>query len=344
MSEWVSEALSAAAQLSTAADDTQLYNDICRVQNILEEREEFYLRDPRVEEICIAIEEAQLICELSCAIKKISNIFDVKFCTFCVLEEVSGCAYSPKIITNYPATWVEKYISSGYDSNDPIMVHAALSEDDFYWSDVICGSPFMQAVMDDAHRNGLGRSGFTSLCVHDDGDKFALVACSDLAPEEFKKEFAFKQADFGEVCAVFADAIHRIVGRDRNVMNNLSPDAMRLMRAIATGATQDELEKMSFIYGSYWTVEKETCRRFQTRTLMEATVMAARMGLLNTSPLTDDDVQVVAPSPLGVGLELEYDRDLAGAKGRFQILDYVQAANVAEPMPPIWIPKKRELD
>ena len=76
------------------------------------------------------------------------------------------------------------------------------------------------------------------------------------------------------------------------------------------GAGEPELRERTYQDGSYATLERSICALFRTRTVAQAAVMAARIGLLADAPLTKADVlaasgkagRVVVTSPNGASL------------------------------------------
>ena len=67
---------------------------------------------------------------------------------------------------------------------------------------------------------------------------------------------------------------------------------MAILRAVAMGAGDEELRQASYLYGSYSTLERSICTMFRTRTITQAAILAARVGLLTNAPLTKADILV----------------------------------------------------
>jgi hypothetical protein len=63
-----------------------------------------------------------------------------------------------------------------------------------------------------------------------------------------------------------------------------------VLRAIAEGVEEEELEKRNYLFGSYKTVKRSIIMLFQTNTVAQAAVLAARIGLFDNAPLTKADI------------------------------------------------------
>ena len=71
---------------------------------------------------------------------------------------------------------------------------------------------------------------------------------------------------------------------------------MSILRAVAMGADEDELRTGRYLYGSYSTLERSICSLFRTKTVAQAAIVAARVGLLTNAPLTKSDIMVGSSS------------------------------------------------
>ena len=58
------------------------------------------------------------------------------------------------------------------------------------------------------------------------------------------------------------------------------------------GAGEQELHEAPYLFGSYVTLERSICAIFRTQTITQATIIAARVGLLTNAPLTKADILI----------------------------------------------------
>jgi hypothetical protein len=88
------------------------------------------------------------------------------------------------------------------------------------------------------------------------------------------------------------EAFSRLASEDRPMSFTPTADQLAILRAVAMGADEKELRAGKYLYGSYTTLERSICSLFRTRTVAQAAVVAARIGLLTNSPLTKADIMV----------------------------------------------------
>ena len=67
---------------------------------------------------------------------------------------------------------------------------------------------------------------------------------------------------------------------------------MAILRSVAMGAGDEELRSATYLFGSYSTLERSICTMFRTRTITQAAILAARVGLLTNAPLTKADILI----------------------------------------------------
>ena len=67
---------------------------------------------------------------------------------------------------------------------------------------------------------------------------------------------------------------------------------MAILRSVAMGACEEDLRDATYLYGSYSTLERSICTMFRTRTITQAAILAARVGLLTNAPLTKADILI----------------------------------------------------
>jgi len=103
--------------------------------------------------------------------------------------------------------------------------------------------------------------------------------------------------DYLAVGFSITEAFSRLASEDRPTEFSLTDDQMAVLRAVAMGACAEELAGASYLYGSYTTLERSICTMFRTRTITQAAIMAARVGLLTNAPLTKADILVGISQP-----------------------------------------------
>ena len=148
------------------------------------------------------------------------------------------------------------------------------------------------AFYHDAKAHGVGPSGYTLPIITERGDKIAISVSSPEDREAFRDRIGHVEQDLLTVGFCITEAFSRLASEDRPTVFALTDDQMAILRAVAMGAGEEELRAATYLYGSYTTLERSICSLFRTKTVAQAAVVAARVGLLTNSPLTKADIMV----------------------------------------------------
>lgn len=182
----------------------------------------------------------------------------------------------------------------------------------FYWDSLPGNGPRLAGFWEDSVAHGIGPSGFTQPITTERGDTVGVSVCSKMEPEAFRDHFGPYESDLFSLGIFLADAFCRLASDDRPDKFNPTDDQLLILRAVAMGASEEELRVRTYQYGSYATLERSICALFRTRTVPQAAVLAARIGLLAEAPLVKADIltssdkvatgTVVATRPNGASL------------------------------------------
>lgn len=164
------------------------------------------------------------------------------------------------------------------------------SDQGFYWEHDSSPSPVVRSFWSDARAFGVGPSGYSFPIMTERGDRLAISVCDVAERDVFMERFSGWIGDLSSLGILLADAFCRLASTNRPSSFNPTDDQLSVLRAIAMGATEEELRERDYLYGSYATVERSICALFQTSTVAQAAVLAGRVGLLDDAPLTKADV------------------------------------------------------
>ena len=157
-----------------------------------------------------------------------------------------------------------------------------------WWSPI----PPIRAFYHDAKANGVGPSGYTLPIITERGDKIAISISSPEDREAFRDRLRHVEQDLLTVGFCITEAFSRLASDNRPNVFTPTDDQMAILRAVAMGAGEADLRAGKYLYGSYSTLERSICSLFRTKTVAQAAVVAARIGLLTNSPLTKADIMV----------------------------------------------------
>ena len=294
MSGWAEAAVNEAVDALVSSGRAELASDLKRLMEVADLRELDALRNPEADTLVDELFGVMSVNELSDMVCRVAEVFSFDHCTFHSVQERSAEFYPTKIITTYPVSWVEEYTLRHYENIDPVMQHAVESAGGFFWDDIDVSSPVVRSFFTRAAAHGVGPQGYTLPVESENGDRFALSVSSTLSAPEFQDALNAVLSDLNEVTRILAATFVRVAARGRPTDTALTDDQHLVLRAIASGATAADLTALEFQYGSFATVEKSLCELFHAKTLSQAAVVAARIGLLDAAPLRLSEVFRVA--------------------------------------------------
>ena len=169
---------------------------------------------------------------------------------------------------------------------------SAAAEIGFFWDTLQVTDPSTLAFYHDAKTHGVGPSGYTLPIVTERGDKIAISVSSSEDREAFRDRIHHVEQDLLTVGFCITEAFARLASEDRPTEFALTDDQMAILRSVAMGAGEEELRAATYLYGSYATLERSICTMFRTQTITQATILAARVGLLTNAPLTKSDILI----------------------------------------------------
>jgi Autoinducer binding domain len=247
-------------------------------------------RCPGSDRIADGILEASSFSELALLLERLAAVLAVDHCTLHVISEAATTNFSTKVITTYPDAWVSRYVNRRYATLDPVSRACVTAEHGFFWDSLDQSAPAVRIFWRESVDHGIGPSGYTLPLVTERGDKLAISMASRMPTEGFRERIHRLEGDIFSLGIFLADAFCRLASEDRPASFNPTDDQLAVLRAIAMGADEGDLRSRNYQYGSYVTLERSICALFRTRTVAQAAVLAARIGLLADAPLARTDI------------------------------------------------------
>jgi hypothetical protein len=274
------------------AGKNDLASDLGRLLNTLDFDDLEVLRSPVSETIANALLEVATFPDLVDLLKQFSEAIGVAHCTLHVVTEVPSAAFTTRALTTYEEEWVTRYVNRRYFTIDPVLRASMTAESGFFWDTLEVIEPPVLAFYHDAKAHGVGPSGFTLPIITERGDKIAISVSSPDDREAFRERIRYFEEDLLTIGFCITEAFSRLASDDRPMTFTPTDDQMAILRAVAMGAGEEDLKAGKYLYGSYITLERSICSLFRTKTVAQAAVVAARVGLLTNSPLTKADILV----------------------------------------------------
>ena len=289
---WVEASLYEAINCLTRLGKNDLASDLNRLLDTLDFDELEVFRNPASEAIADRLLEVSTFPDLVDLLRQFSEAIGVAHCTLHVVSELPSTAFTTRALTTYPEEWVTRYFDRRYHQIDPVVCASTTAEGGFFWDTLPVGDPGTLAFYHDAKTHGVGPSGYTLPIITERGDKIAISVSSPEDREAFRERIRHVEQDLLGVGFCITEAFSRLASEDRPTEFVMTDDQMAILRSVAMGAGDEELRAASYLFGSYSTLERSICTIFRTRTITQAAILAARVGLLTNAPLTKADILV----------------------------------------------------
>lgn len=290
MAGWAEESMREAIELLARAGRSDLATDLNRIQARVDFDDLDVLRCVGTDRIADAILEAQSISALIALLDKLAKAMHLSHCTLHVISEAVSTNFSIKVLTTYPGAWISRYVDRRYFAIDPVGPACLTTNEGFFWDRFDRSAPIVRTFWDDGAAHGIGPAGYTRPIVTERGDRLAISVSSGLDPEAFREHFERYEDDLFKLGIYLADSFCRLASDDRPETFNPTDDQLHILRALALGFPEDDLRQRRYQHGSYATLERSICALFRTKTVVQAAILAARIGLLADAPLTKADI------------------------------------------------------
>lgn len=287
---WAKKSMEDAIQLLANLGRNDIASDLSRLITSIDFEDLEVLRSNRADQIASKIVEASTISDLTIIISEIRTVFRVNHVTLNVINESSSTNFSPRVLTTYPKEWVSQYVNRRYSILDPVSRASRMGDRGFFWHLLENPTPAQRAFWADAFEHGIGPVGYTQPMTTERGDRLALSFCSDEQQDSFYDRMQRYESDIYSLAIYLSDAFCTLASESRPSSFSVTDDQMMVLRAIGMGAEEKDLENLHYQFGSFSTVKKSICFIFRTKTLAQAAVIAARVGLLTEAPLTSADI------------------------------------------------------
>ncbi|MFO1208457.1 MAG: autoinducer binding domain-containing protein [Amaricoccus sp.] len=279
-----------AIELLARAGRNDLATDLNRIQARVDFDDLDVLRCVGTDRIADAILEAESFSELISLLGKLAKTMGLSHCTLHVVSEAASTNFTTKVLTTYPEEWIVRYVDRRYFVVDPVGPACLSTDHGFFWDRFEPSTPFLRTFWDDAAAHGVGPAGYTRPIITERGDRLAISVCSRLEPDAFRDRFERYEDDLFNLGIYLGDSFCRLASDHRPDTFNPTDDQLKILRALALGVTEVELRGRSYQFGSYATLERSICTLFRTKTVVQAAILATRIGLLADAPLTKADI------------------------------------------------------
>lgn len=228
--------------------------------------------------------------EIAECLRRLTSIYPIDHASFHLVDDTLSILADTKVITTFEESWVERYISQGSNSIDPIMIESLRRRKSFNWADIEIALPSSQRFMEEAAAAGVGPSGYTFLVNFDGGEKYALSVTSRALAEEFAVAIEPCLVDLGDFASYFASAFRSMFHVKDLSQVMPSKVEMQMLKAFASGKSAAEIEAEGFLDEPLEIVKQRTLQSFGAKSLEHAITLAIASGKIVVAPLAHGEV------------------------------------------------------
>jgi hypothetical protein len=290
MPNWIQSSLHHAVLALTEAGKTELAANLGRLLDEPEVGALQLYRWPEIADLADALYDCDSLEELHRLLARGCELFAVSHCAVLRVRERSLRPTMARMVTTYPEGWVADYVARRFFTVDPVVARALEGPGLYFWDELDCSDPFTTHFLAASAEAGVGPAGITFVADDAAGDTIAVSLSVPLSHASFRQLFAAKQADFADFARLLIDVFGDLAGEPGPGKPVLSEDQLRVLAALATGRSAEEVQSISFAYGSFRTIETAILRTLNARTLTQAVAVAARHSMLEVLPFGEGDV------------------------------------------------------
>lgn len=286
MDDWAYDSLKEAIDLLAISGRSDLASDLNRVLEASDFDQREMLRNPEADDLLDSILEVDTASALSAVLQRLREIIKVDHCTIHIVKESASQFYRTQVLTTYPNTWVDYYVSEEFHKIDPILNHSQFVSEGFFWDEFQTSAPSSEAFFRKAQKFGVGPSGYTTIITTEGGGIFGVSVTSSMAHEAFRMHLERHIPDLTILASYIAEAFVGLFSDAERTGVQLSDDQILVLRGIAEGMTWDEVRQIETKFGNFQSIARSICEVFETNSIIQATIYAARLGLLDVPPIT----------------------------------------------------------
>ena len=290
MTSWAEASLLEAMALLLERGRLTAANDIKRVLAAVDFGELSLTRHPGSDRVIDATAAATSLADLLLCLGRTAALVGVQHATVHLVCEAPGSTFRTRVLTTYPSEWIERYVKERYHSCDPVQDALLKAAEGFYWSDLAVESPYAVAFLRDAETYRIGPRGYSQPVRTDEGDMLALSLATTEMADTFRFKFENYREDVRIISSCLVEAFVRLVADPRSRSPILHDKQISLLRAVAAGEDELSLRRRTFDGESFDSVESRICALLNSRTIAQAAVIAAELGLLVGNTLSKPDI------------------------------------------------------
>jgi DNA-binding CsgD family transcriptional regulator len=222
-------------------------------------------------------------CTVQSAIQRIADVYQVDYVTLHLFRSGEDAQNKPYVRTNYPDSWVSRYLLNDYVRIDPVLHMAEQVAGPFCWSTITPEGDQIE-MMEQAAKYGLGQTGFS--VRHVDAIGRRSVLSFNARDARGGKTWEPHLAEMREGLIQLAHQLHHMaldeIYVDGNALPQLTPREIECLMWTAKGKAHTDI---AVILGlSEHTIRgylKDARMKLDCVTLAQAVSKASALGLIH---------------------------------------------------------------
>ena len=294
MQHWVRVAIEEALE-TTGRPSNRLLNDLGRIASLVENLEWHPFRTEGLEEVAGQIVECSDIDDLTQLLWSASIELGFQHATVFVLRQGGGTAFSQRVCTSYPLSWVQRYQEKAYQCIDPVMARALVSDDPFFFSELDNTVPMVRSFWKDAEAHGIGRLGLC--CAFDlPGSTRIGVSFSSSEPEaDFEDTVLLNGRDAIIMARLVAETFCSLARRGHNNNCPLTTTELRFLHMLLIADDPTDVLKGNWGVGSREVLQSSICAKLGVKSALQAISVSSANGWFDELPYDVHDVSRPLP-------------------------------------------------
>lgn len=236
-----------------------------------------------------AIEDISDVVDMKVCLHHLADVLGVDHMTLHCCSPKATSSFSVRVITTYPKTWVEAYVSRGFSNVDPVLGRAEVMAVGFYWDTIDFTFPLVAEFRNSAVAAGIGPSGYTLPVAFEDGIRLACTVTSRDSPGVFREQFCKQEHDLRLLMEALGEVFFEIAGRVRTSHVALDHAKFKVLLGLARGLEIEDICRALNVDVQATTAR--ICEFYDARTLLHALALSIRAGHLDEWPFDISEVQ-----------------------------------------------------
>ena len=254
---------------------SRVSDDLERIARLIEDRDVLTFRSEYRDGIADELATCRDLSELSNFMGEASHSCGFKYFTIFLLRQGRSGAFTRRICTSFPKSWIHRYKEMSYQFIDPVVNAAENLDEPFLFTDLDGCAPAVRSFWDDAERHSVGREGFCAAFDFDDEARIGVSFSTVNFPEKFNEEIRFDMYDALEFARMGAIIFSRLGRKLISPPDALTQTELRVLYSLASANDVEEVLAGFQRSKASKDLEVEIQRKLEVSSILQAAAVAS---------------------------------------------------------------------